>query len=338
MNPYRFIGSTDWHVGRDGNPPAYTEAIANHIVSLAPAGCFDLGDCKDHVGASSAPELVSYKALVRDVLPWAHVNPGVNAKKPLTPGNHDEFGDYQDPGPGNFSLFDAALWGPPYHFTCDWPEPRIRFVVIHSRLVHPNDTVVYPGFATTESAEWAWLDNELDLLPEGWQAIIGSHFPLHPGYGNNIGHWSWLPHGGTEIRAILMAHAPRVTAYMNGHRHANLNASILDGIPHFNMPGVAYAGGQPSGGIVPIDYNPVARSLTFSYHIARPPFNPLAGFTPIVVQLPPLPDAPTTYTFSANSTLQGPGPLSGAPVTASGTVDAVGTTVTDKTCNVVVGS
>jgi hypothetical protein len=300
-----------------------------HMDVLAPAGVIDTGDCKDHYGPSTGNELDEYEARVLEVVPWAGVNPGTNAQWPILPGNHDEVNDYPYQPANDFSLFNARLWGPPYHWTCDWQAAQVRFIGYHARIVHWGDTLPYSGFFVVEQAERNWLASELGLLPDGWQAIVCSHPPLHPSFGNNIGEWPG--YGGTEVKAILAQHSGRIAAYLNGHRHANMNTAVLNGITHFNGPGTSYSAGNGKGGFVPIDYNPPARTLTFRYHYARTPFAPFVGYTPVVIQLPSLPNV-SSYTFETVTTLQGTGPLSGRNVTISGTLDAEDETPTGTTC------
>jgi calcineurin-like phosphoesterase family protein len=329
VNPNLFVWTSDWHVGRQA--AYHTQGAAAHIASLAPAGVIDTGDCKDHYGVASVSEHTDYEAQVENVLPWAWVNAGSIAQHPILPGNHDEMSDYPL-GASDFSLFDSDFWGPPYHWTCDWQAPQVRFIGFHARIAHPIDHgAQYQGYFIVTQAERDWLEAELVALPEGWQAIVCCHAPLASAFGNQIGYWANF--GGAELRTLLQGHSARVAAYLGGHRHANMNTAVLDGITHFNGPGVSYTQGNGYGGFVLIDYAAAARTLAFRYHYARAPFAAFTGYTSVVIQLPPLPNV-SSYIFAVEATLLGAGPLSGRNVTISGTLDAEDETPTGTTCSV----
>lgn len=286
MNPNLFVWTSDWHlVSNDSergviNETVPTDAgnVAAHISLLEPAGVIDLGDCKDHYSVGQGDEHDRYIEKVSLVLPEMKV----------LPGNHDELNDFSAAG-SDFTPFNDKFWGPPYHWTLDWDAPQVRFIGFHARIVHIEDTLLNVGFFAVDQGERDWVRAELEALPDGWQAIICSHAPLNPTFGANIGHWSWLNYGGAELRAILTLHSPRIAAYLNGHRHGNMEQNVMDGIPHLNGPGMAYTVGNGYGGWVPITYEPALRTLIFDFRLGPPSTYPrVNGYTPIVIQLPPL--------------------------------------------------
>lgn len=248
----------------------------------------DTGDCKDHFGADTGDEQDNYISRVRGTLPYLPVNAGVNALFPILPGNHDEVLDYTSgtmPTATDFSLFDARFWGAPYHWTCDWEAPRIRFIAFHSYIHHAQGGLA--GTAHVDASERAWLAAELAALPANWRAIVCSHFPANPAFGNNI--WSTL--GGTELLALLATYSSVIPCYLNGHRHDNMGRNVLNGITHFDGPGMAYTLGNGYGGFVPITYDDAARTLTFDYLYGPPHpggYTRYSGYTPVVVQLAPI--------------------------------------------------
>lgn len=325
MNANLFIGTSDWHLGRTGTiQPATALAAAQHIASRNPFGAFDLGDCKDrHDGTDAASQLADYVANVKNVMPWAVTREGTD---PILPGNHDDR-NADETLPTDFSQFDAAIKPAPYHFSIDWPAPRVRFVAAHARIVKPGEgpTLPYPGMFTIAPEERQWVRDQLASLPDGWSAICASHPPLHPAFGNNIGtQWPWLPaYGGTDLAAILRD-SGKVVAYINGHRHDNMKTAVLDGITHFDGPGVAYTIGNGLGGYTEITYQPSARTLTFDYLLGRAPFARYPGYVPVVVQLPPLteppPDPEPSFTFTATGTVTMDGVEHSASLSGTGTI------------------
>ena len=290
MNPNLFVWTTDWHVvsndlesgGIGETRPTNAAEVSAHIAALEPAGAIDTGDCRDHLGVGNADEFDRYIDSVRDLLPWATVNGGVNALFPILPGNHDELHDNTIPGsPTDFTEFDSKFWGPPYHWTCDWEAPRIRFIALHCEIIHAPDILV--SFFSLDASEVEWLEDELAALPADWQAIVCSHAPANSVFGNEIRHDA----GGTALIATLAANRTKIAAYLCGHRHQNMSTNVKDGILHLSGPGMAYTQGNGLGGWSPITYDPQARTLTFDFLLGPPSaFTRFAGFTPIEVQLP----------------------------------------------------
>jgi hypothetical protein len=271
-------------LGRSG--PTTATALVNHIVSLDAAGVIDTGDCKESYGADTGDELTNYITYVRNTMPWATVNPGFHAAAPILPGNHDEILDVSEgtmPTATDFSLFTSRLWNPPFHFTCDWHAPRIRFIVIHSYIQHSVGGLA--GLFNCDQSEIDWLRAQIDDMPAGWRTLVCSHAPANTAFGNEIR----AELGGTNLRALLATKASKIIAYLNGHRHANMNTSVLNGITHFNGGAVSYTAGNGNGGFMPITYDPDARTLTFDYRYARTPFARYAGYTPVVISLPEIP-------------------------------------------------
>lgn len=265
-----FIVTTDWHVvstnaeaGIVGQSwPDDAAGLAAHLAALGHSGVIDLGDVKDHYGAGTGDEIDNYVSRVREVIPYATVNAGATATRPILPGNHDEIADYSTAAATDFSLFDARFWEPPYHWTCDWNAPQIRFIAAHTTIIHSPDALA--GFFAIDAAEIAWIADAIDGLPQAWKAIVCTHAPIDPAIGNNV-HAS---RGGMDLRAALSARSSKLVACVNGHRHLDLRLTTLDGIPHLACPGVAYTHTDQRGGFVHLIYSPGAGTITAEQHVA----------------------------------------------------------------------
>lgn len=292
------VWTTDWHLvatdseqgGLGWTTPTRAQQVVSHIVSTYdPIGCIDTGDNKDIMGGGTQGAAYdNYINLVQQGLPWLTVNAGdTNALYPNLPGNHDEATDYTVPGPANdFSTtFDPNFWGEPYHWTADWHAPRIRFIAFHSYIYHTTAYPNFAGFGVCPDTERAWLENELATLPERWQAIVCSHFPVPDVFGNNI-HSST---GGTALRAVLAAYDDKIVACFSGHRHFNYNTALLNNILHITTGGVSYGLGNGRGTFSPITYNPANRTITLDCRLARVDsgYARFPGFTPLTLQLQP---------------------------------------------------
>lgn len=273
-----FVWTSDWHIGRGTSNPARIDSVVDRLLLLQPAGVIDTGDCKDGFGAGTGTQLDDYVTRVRYRVPWA-VSKG--APLPILPGNHDEVFDYTPQGnPTDFSLWAPRMWAAPYHWSTDWAAPKIRFLAIHSTIKHENP---FWGFASVAAAETDWLGNELAALPAGWKAIVCSHFPANPAFGNEI-----RPElGGTALRTILSANSAKIVAYLNGHRHANMSVSNMNNIPHFNGPSVSYTLGNGYGAYATITYDPEGGSVTLRVYYAVAPFNeyPVSLYSPVTIGL-----------------------------------------------------
>lgn len=275
-NPNLAVVTTDWHLVPDDSTPgglgetypkeAY--AVVEHIVGMEPAGCIDMGDCKDHYvgqGPSLSAEHANYKKYVQSRIPWFPVNaptPGngvVNATDPILPGNHDESDDYTTPDNGvEFAPFDSNFWAAPYHWTCDWTAPKIRFIAFHAYIIH-DDPNVDNGYFQMDSAELTWLTNELAALPSGWKAIVCCHPAMLATFGNEIK----SNHGGTALLALLAANNTKIAACLGGHRHLNEPHAVQDSILHISCMSVAYTAGNQRGGFTLIEYLPGSNALRF---------------------------------------------------------------------------
>lgn len=285
-----WIWTSDWHVvsndaesGIIGEThPTDAADVAAHIASLDPAGVIDTGDCKDHFGLAASDEHDRYLAAVAATLPWGTVNAGVNATYPILPGNHDEVFDSIDSGTvTDMTTWDAKFWGAPYHWTCDWAEPRVRFIALHCTIIH-QPTVGSGLFAIAQS-EIDYLSAQLAALAVGWQAIVCTHTSADPIFGNNI----YGPAGGDALLAVISASKTRIACCLSGHRHAPTLTHVLNGTRHISGPGVSYTLGNSYGGWCPIAYDDSARTLTVDFLYGPPhSYTRVAAYDPIVIQLP----------------------------------------------------
>lgn len=289
-NPNLWVWTTDWHVTSDDSEagilgetkPKEAAAVVSHINGLNPAGVIDTGDCKDHYGLSTSDEHDNYIRYVRSKMSWATVNPGFNAKYPILPGNHDEVDDYSSPDNGTeFSMWDSKFWPAPYHWTCDWAAPKIRFIAMHAYIMHaPNGLA---GGFSIDQVEIDWMTAQIAALPAGWKAIVCSHPPALPAFGENI----WTTLGGTNLIAALAANNTKIVAYLNGHRH-NQTTAVQDGICHFNVGSMAYTQANGFGGFMVIEFLPGSNTLRFHYRYGPETlygaFNP-GQYTPIDISL-----------------------------------------------------
>lgn len=284
-NANRFIVTTDWHVtSNDSEEGGFGEtypkdalAVSRHINSLSPVGVIDFGDCKDHYGADTGDELDNYKTYHNLLNCWARVNSGVNALKPILPGNHDKKTDYDEvEGATPYSLFDDRFWSSPYHWTCDWLAPQVRFIAVHTNILHtPHAT---PGGFEILQAEIDWLEAELLALPVGYKAFVCSHAPLDNAFwGNGV----LLDEGGTELLAVLETYQADILASLHGHRHLNGETNTLDGVLHISCPALSYTENNPLGGFLLMEYNGTD-TIKVHYRTGHPGLlGAKGGFTPL---------------------------------------------------------
>lgn len=273
--------TADWHVGKQLN--SRVVELVGHLNSLGADGAIDLGDCSEGFGLASAHQMDEYCDIVRDEMPWLSVNPGSgNASYPILPGNHDEVHDYASPigEPTDFTIFNQRLWGPPYRWSADWAQARIRFLAIHSYIRHAQP---YLGFFTVDQSDVDWLEDQLDAVPNGWKAIVCSHAPANPGFGNFI----FDQIGGAALRQLLALKSNRIAAYLNGHRHGNMGTGVLDGIRHFNMVSTSYTQGNGLGAYATVRYSSSTNSLLFRCFYGVPPWAefPTSLYTPVNINL-----------------------------------------------------
>lgn len=286
-NPNLFIVTTDWHItssdsetgGLGETLPGQALAISRYLNSFGAAGIVNLGDDKDHYGSETGDELDNFKTNVYNVLNWASVNGGVTALKPTGPGNHDEIADYTDEAETDFSLWNARFWSSPYHWTCDWSAPQVRFIFVHAYVIHAPDANA--GFFQMDASEVTWLTAELAALPVGWKAFICSHPALAPALGNEV-HDDFQ---GTELRALLAANAAKLVGCLGGHRHTNGASATLSTIKHLSCPGMSYTADNAAGGFILLEYN---GTDTITAHMRTGPGSLLGGhgsYTPVTFSI-----------------------------------------------------
>ena len=273
------IWLSDMHIGSPGGTQARVTALVTHLLGLSPDGVIDTGDCKHNYGTTTGGELDNYKTWVRSTLPWL-VSTG--APYPILPGNHDEVYDYASPVgmPTDWSLWDPRMWSAPYRWRADWSQAHIRFLAIHSYIKHENPLL---GFFSVDQADIDWLEDELAVLPSGWKAIVCSHAPADPVFGNYI-HDSL---GGANLRTLLAVNAGKIAAYLNGHRHGNMENAALNGIRHMNGPSTSYTQGNGYGAYTRIEYTAATNSIKFRVFYAANGFTeyPTSLYTPVTINL-----------------------------------------------------
>lgn len=323
-NANRAIWATDWHmVSNDtefggvpqsvagGMHPTDSSNLAAHFNFLDPAIVFDTGDCKDHYGtdAGVTDEHDNYITYVRSNtnVRWATVNAdaGVTATRPILPGNHDQEWDSQDSDPTHdtsLTSWNARFWGPPYHFTFDWAAPQIRFIGLHTHIIHLASPLPdgYEGWAEIDPAEVTFMTGIVDALPTDWTAIIMSHHPLETDSNNGVPGNSVRPDtGGAALYAAMAARSSKIMAALSGHRHfAHNTVQTFNGVTSICAPGVSYRATDTLGRFNLLDYNPATRIVTMTERKATlftdPPnydSTTTDGVT-VTIQLPPAGTAP----------------------------------------------
>lgn len=300
------VWTTDWHLvsnnsetsstGQPTTPAKAQDVVAYINGTLDPVGCFDTGDNKDHYGAvGTEDEHDNYINYVGNELNWLTVNAGdTNALYPNLPGNHDEFYDSDVTGTGNndFSTtYDVKFWPSPYHWTCDWDAARIRFIGAHS-YIHHDGTATGPvdagGLAHITSNELAWIENEINTLPERWQSIICTHYPVNEIFGNNIKYVDDdYQYALSPFNDLMRDRSTKVLCHLSGHRHQNFWYLVQDGVHHITSGGVSYGAGNGYGTFCPISYEPDDRTITIDCRYAVAPYARFTGFTPLTFQLQP---------------------------------------------------
>jgi hypothetical protein len=230
--------------------PSEAWAVCYHIKSLDPYLVFDTGDCKDAYGvnATTTAQHANYTSIVRDsgIMPWGTVNPraDVNATRPILPGNHDEVNDYTDAGT-DFSMWNSNFWASPYHWTMDWPAPKVRFVAIHGTILHIDQATALgnaglAGFYQMTAPEIQWMSDRVDELPSGWRAIVLTHAPI-PGSNSEFGggYATGIPNN-QALRDAIAARSSRIIACLSGHRHQDQLQLNLSGVLHICSGSMAY--------------------------------------------------------------------------------------------------
>lgn len=242
---------TDWHSRTTATGatfqytlPTYQRALARHLTSLEPALMLLTGDCRH--GFGNALDLQSFQDDCYSLLsPTPYV----------LRGNHDEDQDVGNGTATGFTGFDAAYPNLPYHWTVDWTAANVRFMGIHTYIIHSGAD---QDFAQIDASEITWLTSTLAALPGGMKAIVCAHFPLAATFGNYI-HAS---HGGTELAALLAANNTQIVGYFAGHRHQQCLSTTQDSILHISGGAVAVANGTP--GFMLLEY--VAGSNAIKVH------------------------------------------------------------------------
>lgn len=283
------IITTDWHVtsndsdagGLGETYPTDALALARHINSLAPYLILNMGDDKDHNGdeAACGDELDQYKTNVYNVLDWPAPSGG-NALKPMLPGNHDATLDSADAGANDYSVWTSRFWVAPFHWYIDWPSPKVRFIGIHSDILHSPDLLAGNFEIATE--ETTWLSDQLAALPVGYKAIICSHPPIdNVFFGNGI----HATKGGTALLLVISTNAAKIAACLHGHRHLNGETHTLSGVLHMSCPSCAYTESNALGGFLILEYDG-ASSITIHYHTGHPGLlGAYGGFMPLVLSV-----------------------------------------------------
>ncbi len=300
-NANRAIWVTDWHmVSNDteaggvpssvagGMHPTDSSILGQHIAILDPAVVFDCGDCKDHYGtdAGVTDEHDNYNTYVRNNtnINWGTIRPdaGVVATKPILPGNHDQEWDSGDTDPAHdtsYISWDARFWGPPYHWTMDWAAPQIRFIGLHTTIIHIVDPLPdgYEGWAKIDASEVTWMSARVDELPTDWTAIICSHHPL-AAEGDGPGGGVRSDTGGAALYTAMAARNTKIVGALCGHRHLTHNYIwVKDSITHISAPGVSYRLSDTLGRFNMIDYTPATRKIRF-YERKAPLFSDPASY------------------------------------------------------------
>ncbi len=118
------------------------------------------------------------------------------------PGNHDY----------NYFRGNPDIYYPdkPQYYV-DYEEKKIRMIFIDS--FDPKEAVRY-GF-TDYCVHW--LDSVLDLMPEGFQAIIFSHVPPLV----RLQAWTNDIRNREKLIEVLDRYADRILAFINGHNHCD---------------------------------------------------------------------------------------------------------------------
>lgn len=249
---------TDLHVssipsGLDPTKVLEARAFANHINSMKPAMVINLGDNKEIFGSSQ--NVNDFKTGFHDVLVGPHY---------FLRGNHDE--DYDtDNATGSFTGFNAVFpsGSYPYRFAVDWSGAKVKFICPHTYILHTGSPNM--GYGAIDSDEISWVSGQLNSLEAGWKAIVGSHFPLNPTFGNEI----HADAGGNTFRSLIAANSGKIACYINGHRHFSPGTNTLSGVIHFNAPMGSYWTSWGEGGFTLMDYNPEADTITMQSREGR---------------------------------------------------------------------
>ncbi len=339
-NANRALWFTDWHmVSNDteaggvpqsvagGMHPTDSTVLAAHANFLDPAVVMDGGDCKDHYGTDSGvtDEHDNYNTYVRNNanMHWGTVNAdaGVTATKPILPGNHDQEWDSGDNTAGHdtsYITWGTKFWGAPYHWTMDWAAPKIRFIALHTTIIHITDPNIvsgtwstgYEGWAKIAQTEVDFMVSIVDNLPTDYTAIILSHHPI-ASEGSGPGGGVRNDTGGASLYAAISARTAKIMCSINGHRHLAHNfVHSAAGITHINAPGVAYRLGDTTGRFNLIDYTPATRQILFTERKC-PQFSDVASYdstttdgVAVTIQLPALgttPPPPPTATVTQDN-------------------------------------
>lgn len=267
-NPNRVVLITDCHVVSNDSEaglvgetyPSHAKVMARLINNLEPYQVYNGGDDKDHYGNEAAvgDELDNFKTNLYNVLNWRAPTSGGNVLRPMLPGNHDATLDYTDEGANDFSVWETRFWQAPYHWYDDWPAPQIRFIGLHVEIIHEPDAQA--GYFSISESERTYLTAQLAALPVGYKAVILTHAPLDPEFGNEV----HADHGGTEVRATLASNAAKIAGCLSGHRHGNGNSHTLSGVLHVSCPSLAYTENNAAGGFFLLEYDGVD-TLTAHY-------------------------------------------------------------------------
>lgn len=235
-NELAFALLTDTHYTVNGTWEDTAFAIRQLHREIGFDGIIHLGDFTD--GMVDRETTRYYTGLVLDSLKqcgvpvWAAI------------GNHDT--NYFKNNPDRFSLQEQCelyLGIDEPRYSIDFADRKMRFIFLDS--FDPEETLRY-GYS---DACIRWLKEQLESVPEDWQAIVFSHLaPVA-----RLQYWAKELRGEKAIIEVLSGHAGKILAYIHGHNHADLldNAEGFPIISIVNAKCEAFAEYKPQGAITP---------------------------------------------------------------------------------------
>lgn len=279
LNPNVAVHLTDMHVVATGDPGGLGEmyqeevlAFTRHLNSMVrPSVAVLGGDARDHYRAATTEhELFRDYFLGGLAMPYIHI-----------PGNHDERYDSNEVQPTDFTQFDTifpAEAAAGYHSYIDWEAPNVRFITVHSAIIHSPS--VDEGFWVIATDEITWLSDRLDELGVGQKAIIVFHPPVLTAFGGNI------KTNQASLLSLLATNNSKVLSVLSGHRHLVPTVAVQDGITHIAGGTMAYTTSNSRGYFSILEYDGV-NSIFIRYHYATPPYGSIGSaiYTPVELSL-----------------------------------------------------
>jgi hypothetical protein len=128
-------------------------------------------------------------------------------------GNHDT--NYFKKNREPFSLTEQSklyLGRKDPRYYVDFPGQRLRFIFLDSFDYREELRYGYSPECVS------WLEQTLGGIPEDWKTVIFSHLPPMA----RLQYWAKEIRGETGIMSALNAHAGKITAFINGHNHADM--------------------------------------------------------------------------------------------------------------------